>query len=165
MAPRSKRNPAPEGVGTSLADDLAFIALESLDHVRARFRTLYGSAAPACLSRDLIARLVTHRLQEQHLGKLDRRLADQIDRLGRGQEPRRRLKLGTVLVREHDGIVHEVVVMPDGFLWQGESFTSLSTIAKRITGTSWNGPRFFGLRQASKTSMTDTAAEAGCADV
>lgn len=154
MAPRSKRTPAPEGVGTSLAEDLAFIALESLDQVRLRFRTLYGAPAPVGLSRDLIARLIAHRLQEQHLGKLNRRLADQIDRLGRGQEPRRRLKPGTVLVREHDGVVHEVVVMPDGFLWRGETFTSLSTIAKRITGTSWNGPRFFGLRQASSKPVS-----------
>lgn len=164
MAPRSKRTPAPDGVGTSLADDLASIASESLDQVRTRFRALYGAPAPGCLSRDLIARLIAHRLQEQHLGNLDRRLADQIDRLGRGQEPRRRLKPGTVLVREHDGVVHEVVVMPDGFLWQGAAFTSLSTIAKRITGTSWNGPRFFGLRLATKASMIDTAAEAGLVD-
>ena len=71
---------------------------------------------------------------------------------GTGQEPRRWLKPGTVLVREHDGIVHEIVVMPDGFLWQEETFSSLSTIAKRITGTSWNGPPFFGLRQASKSA-------------
>lgn len=152
MAPRSKRTPAAYAAGTSLADDLASIALESLDQVRTRFRTLYGAPVPECLSRDLMARLIAHRLQEQHHGKLDRRLADQIDRLGRGQEPRRRLKPGTVLVREHKGVVHEVVVMPDGFFWHEETFTSLSTIAKRITGTSWNGPRFFGLQQASKSS-------------
>lgn len=164
IATRSKRTLAALAAGIPLADDLASIALESLDQLRICFRTFYSTSAPEGLSRDLIARLVAHRLQEQHRGKLDRRLADQIDRLGRGQEPRRRLTPGTVLVRAHDGIVHEVVAMPNGFVWQGETFTSLSTIAKRITGTSWNGPRFFGLRQASKTSMTDTAAEGGLAD-
>jgi hypothetical protein len=63
-----------------------------------------------------------------------------------GAEPPRRVKVGSVLIREHHGVVHEVLVVPGGFCWQGETYDSLSTIAKKITGTSWNGPRFFGLR-------------------
>ena len=69
-----------------------------------------------------------------------------LDRIGRGEAPARRLKPGSVLVREYDGVLHEVVVVPGGFLWNGASYPSLSTIARLITGTSWNGPRFFGLR-------------------
>ena len=53
---------------------------------------------------------------------------------------------GTVLVREWDRKSHRVLVMPDGFAWNGETFDSLSEIAFAITGTKWNGPRFFGLR-------------------
>ena len=53
---------------------------------------------------------------------------------------------GTVLVREWDRKSHRVMVMPDGFAWNGETFDSLSEIAFTITGTKWNGPRFFGLR-------------------
>ena len=54
---------------------------------------------------------------------------------------------GTVLVREWDRKSHRVMVMPDGFAWNGETFASLSEIAFAIiTGTKWNGPRFFGLR-------------------
>jgi hypothetical protein len=53
---------------------------------------------------------------------------------------------GTVLVREWDRKSHRVMVMPDGFAWNGETFDSLSEIAFAITGTKWNGPRFFGLR-------------------
>lgn len=137
------------------------VTASSLDQLRPRFRAIFRVPVPDCLSRDMVARLIAHRLQEQRLGKLDRSLAEQIDRLGRGQESRRRLKAGTVLVREHGGVMHEVVVVPDGFLWKGETFTSLSTIAKQITGTSWNGPRFFGLRPKSKKpSPTIADAEA-----
>ena len=64
----------------------------------------------------------------------------------RGEELPRRIKVGSVLIREHQGVVHQVLVVPDGFCWQGTTYDSLSTIAKTITGTSWNGPRFFGLR-------------------
>ncbi len=56
------------------------------------------------------------------------------------------MKVGSVIVREHKGVVHEVMVVPGGFCWQGETYDSLSTIARKITGVSWNGPRFFGLR-------------------
>ncbi|WP_245294166.1 DUF2924 domain-containing protein [Methylobrevis pamukkalensis] len=136
------------------------VAAAPLDQLRSRFRALYRVPAPESLSRDLIARLVAHRLQEQRLGKLDPNLAGQIDRLDRhggGQTPRRRLKPGTVLVREHGGVLHEVMVVPGGFAWNGETHASLSVIARRITGTSWNGPRFFGLRPAQKAPVPDVA--------
>jgi hypothetical protein len=57
-----------------------------------------------------------------------------------------RLKVGTVLVREHQGERHIVTVVPDGFAWQETTYASLSSIARAITGTAWSGPRFFGLR-------------------
>ena len=59
----------------------------------------------------------------------------------------RRFKLGTELFREYQGTRHAVIVMEDGFAWQGKTYASLTTIAKAITGTQWNGPRFFGLRE------------------
>jgi hypothetical protein len=51
-----------------------------------------------------------------------------------------------VIVREHKGTLHEVMVVPGGFSWRNKTYPSLSAIAQCITGTSWNGPRFFGLR-------------------
>jgi hypothetical protein len=69
--------------------------------------------------------------------------------LARGEktnELNRRLKSGTVLAREYQGERHTVTVVPDGFVWQDATYSSLSTIARAITGTAWNGPRFFGLR-------------------
>lgn len=147
VSSQSRPRPAADDAGGGLAQQLAELPLANLAELRARFRQLYRRAALEQFSRDLIGRLVGHRLQEKRLGGLDRELAAQLDRLARGQPPAgRRLKPGTVLVREHEGIMHEVVIVAGGYLWNGQSFASLSTIAKKITGTSWNGPRFFGLR-------------------
>jgi hypothetical protein len=92
-------------------------------------------------------------IQEQALGGLDRAVIRALERLARGEkpgtEPPRRLKAGTVLIREYHGERHTVTVIPDGFVWQGSTYTSLSTIAKAITGTAWSGPRFFGLRSGA----------------
>ena len=55
-------------------------------------------------------------------------------------------RAGTILVREWQGTTHHVTVTDDGFLWNGKPHRSLSSIAGAITGTKWNGPRFFGLR-------------------
>jgi Protein of unknown function (DUF2924) len=56
---------------------------------------------------------------------------------------------GTVLVREWQGATHHVTVVNDGFLWNGSTYRSLSGIARAITGTNWNGPRFFGMREVN----------------
>jgi hypothetical protein len=60
--------------------------------------------------------------------------------------PEPRLRPGTVLMREHGGVRHTVTVIPDGFVWQDRTYSSLSAVARAITGTSWNGHRVFGLR-------------------
>jgi hypothetical protein len=73
------------------------------------------------------------------------------------------VKVGSVIVREYQGELHEVLVVPGGFCWEGQVFASLSTIARKITGTSWNGPRFFGLRGGGETTVADAAAPARAA--
>lgn len=60
------------------------------------------------------------------------------------------LKLGTQLAREHGGVMHRVMVMENGYAWSGKTFSSLSAVAKAITGTNRNGHRFFGLQEKSK---------------
>ena len=101
----------------------------------------------------------SHKLQEQWLGKLNAGTRKLLDRLARGgSEPVRHLKVGTVMVREHRGTLHEVMVVPGGFHWQGKIHASLSTIARRITGTAWNGPRFFGLRGKAEPGVPDKSA-------
>ena len=59
---------------------------------------------------------------------------------------RSQLKPGTRLMREWRGRTHEVLVLDDGFSWQGTDYRSLSAIARKITGTAWSGPLFFGLK-------------------
>ena len=135
------------------------VAIEAeIDHIRtlgldalcARWRSMFGAVPPTALSKDIIVRMIADRLQEQAFGGLDRATITRLDGLARGAtratEVKRRLKPGTVLVREYQGERHTVTVVPDGFVWRGTTFGSLSTIARAITGTAWGGPRFFGLR-------------------
>jgi hypothetical protein len=123
-----------------------------IDALRQRWRLMFGAVAPKGLTRDIIARMIAYRVQEEAFGGLDRETAKLLDRLARGEKPElsRRLKAGTVLVREYKGERHTVTIVPDGFLWRDKTYSSLSIIARTITGTAWNGPRFFGLRVATK---------------
>jgi hypothetical protein len=154
--------PAAKAAGI-LVEQLDMLTEMSLEELRMGFRKLYRTPAPAGLSRNLIARLIAHRVQEQHFGKLEPDLVRQLHRLARSRDAPRRLKTGTVLVREYEGVTHEVIIVSSGFLWNGQSHRSLSTIARTITGTSWNGPRFFGLR-ARRDRGEVVSTERGSAD-
>jgi hypothetical protein len=119
-----------------------------LDALRARWRTTFRSSPPPAFTKDLVARFLCWHIQEQAFGELNPDTAKFLDRLARGdrQHADRRLKPGTVLVREYQGKRHTVTVVPSGYVWRETTYASLSTIARAITGTTWNGPRFFGLR-------------------
>jgi Protein of unknown function (DUF2924) len=77
------------------------------------------------------------------------------DRLISLDQKRTNLTPGTVLVREWDQRSHRVMVLADGFAWNGQTFDSLTKIALAITGTRWNGPRFFGLRSKEDRSIAE----------
>jgi hypothetical protein len=137
---------------------------------RAELRALWaqelGDKPPACLGRDVLALAVAYARQERLYGGLTRPVANELDRLldrvlhdsaAKGpQAPTTPLpRTGTILVREWQGTTHHVTIVNDGFLWNGQTHRSLSSIARAITGTKWNGPRFFGMREVnSKTSET-----------
>jgi len=143
---------------TSLEAEIDRIRSLGIDALRAEWQTAFAAVPPQGLTRDVVARMLAHRLQEQVFGGLDRETRRLLDRLARGEKPtvlNRRFKSGTVLVREYQGARHTVTVVPDGFLWQGTIYPSLSTIARAITGTPWNGPRFFGLRAGSKDARSN----------
>src|SRR5947209_3413851 len=133
-----------------------------LDELRTLWRTTLRSSPPPAFTRDLVARFLCWHMQEQALGGLDRDTAKLLDRLARGDKPGadgpRRLKPGTVLVREYQGEQHMVTVGPGGYVWRETTYASLSTIARAITGTAWSGPRFFGLR-AGVNRREDTEGE------
>jgi hypothetical protein len=93
--------------------------------------------------------MIVARLQERAFGGLDRDSLRFLQSLARQELlPRRQLKTGTVLVREYQGRRHTVTTVCDGFEWQGTTYSSLSAIARAITGTSWSGPRFFAVQRA-----------------
>ena len=159
--PQDRPARQPGSPATAALDaELARIRALGIDELRDMWRSMTHRSAPRALSRDLLARLIAHRLQEQHIGKLDRALRQMLARLAKGEQPVRRLKIGTVLVREHRDTLHEVIVVPGGFCWQGKTYASLSTIARAITGTSWNGPWFFGLRGKGEGKASSAAERA-----
>ncbi len=133
-----------------------------IDALRDGWRMLFGAVPPKGLTKDIIGRMIAYRIQEEAFGGLDRETVKLLDRLARGEKPNelnRRLKTGTVLVREYNGERQTVTVVPDGFLWRDTTYSSLSTIAQAITGTKWNGPRFFGLRVSSHPTNAAAAKE------
>jgi hypothetical protein len=138
---------------TTIEAEIARIRSLPLDALRRRWRVVFGRTPPAALSKDLLGRMIAWRMQEQAFGGLDRDSLKFLDGLARHYgSPRRQLKPGTVLVRDYQGERHTVTVVPDGFNWQGATYTSLSAIARAITGTAWSGPRFFALARRNGTS-------------
>ncbi|MDB5595132.1 MAG: hypothetical protein JWM36_2093 [Hyphomicrobiales bacterium] len=148
MVPGRKRNRSLDpAAGEDLAAAIARMASMGVEQLRDVWRQRCGGEPPSALTKDLLLRALCHQLQEQRLGALDKPLKRLLAQAGRnGSAPPARIKVGSVIVREYQGTVHEVVVVQDGFLWQGGTYASLSSIAQKITGTIWNGPRFFGLR-------------------
>jgi hypothetical protein len=128
--------------------------------LRNRYRELFRAEPPMAFGPDLLRRSIAHRIQERAYGGLSRehqRLLDQLVKAARAKpngrlELPRRIKPGSELVRTWNRRTYRVVVMEKGFAWEGRSFSSLSEIAFEITGTKWNGPRFFGLRSSSSRS-------------
>src|ERR1700733_2920656 len=127
--------------------------------LRKRWRITFGAVPPKGLTKYIIARMIAYRIQEEAFGGLDRETVKLLDRLARGDKPsefNRRLRAGTVLIREYQGEPHTVTVVPGGFVWQDTTYSSLTTIARAITGTAWNGPRFFGLRVPGDQKAAET---------
>ena len=143
----------------SVVMQLAALKRMTVVELKAKWESLFGAPAPNN-SRSYLELRLGYRIQELTLGGLSREtrrtldlLADEIEgRIGRKSiiADSRNPILGTRLVREWDGVEHTVTVIKDGFDWQGQKFKSLSAAARAITGTQWNGYRFFGLREARR---------------
>jgi hypothetical protein len=105
------------------------------------------------IRREVLVPIIAYRLQEVALGALKGSIEKQLRALAEdGSEGRRiveglkRHKAGTRYVREWQGKLHEVSVLPEGYEYNGHIHRSLSEIARNITGTRWSGPAFFGLK-------------------
>lgn len=127
----------------------------TVKELKVQWASLMGSEAPNNSSQYMIQRL-SYRIQELAWGGISKPLRRTLDALADEYEGKKVRKsviadprnpiIGTRLIREWDGVEHTVTVAKDGFEWQGRRFKSLSAVARTITGTRWNGYRFFGLR-------------------
>lgn len=166
----ASRSAGPRQAASELQQDLERIGAMNVDALRQEWWQVFDAGSPPAFSKDLLRRAIAYQLQEQALGGLNLYAARMLRTLAKpGIEPPRQVKVGSVIVREHKGVVHEVLVVPGGFCWQGKTYGSLSTIAKTITGVTWNGPRFFGLRskkqEVDDSALTPGASVAPVADV
>ena len=135
-----------------VASEIARLESLGIDELRQEWRHLHQTPPPIRLSRDILLRGITYKLQERVFGGLSKATLRKLQGSGtRGQDstarrrPRVSFKPGTRLVREWHGQTHTVVILGDGVEWRGRRYRSLSVVAREITGTRWSGPRFFGL--------------------
>jgi hypothetical protein len=156
MAKSAKHGPTAERSGdlkSRLSLEIARIASLALDDLRAAWSAEFRKQPSVGLSRDWLVRTLAWRLQEKAFGGHDKVTLKLLDAHARGKGMDalfHKLKSGTVLVREYRGARYTVTIVEGGFLWQDQVYSNLSAIACAITGTNWNGPRFFGLRQAGR---------------
>jgi hypothetical protein len=150
-------------VNRAVEAELELLPPTPIAQLRVRYRELFRADPPKAFGPDLLRRSIAHRIQEKAFGGLPRetqRLLDQLVRAamakpnGRLKLPRR-IKPGSELLRTWKGRSYRVMVMADGFAYDGKTFASLSEIASEITGTRWSGPRFFGLRSSSDREGAD----------
>ena len=179
--PESARSSQPEPDGSApskgakrsaeLHAKLAAVAQMDAERLRGEWRRWYRALPPSRLGRELLLLGVAWKIQEQVHGGLSagskRRLAELATTMSDGGDLVRsravRLRQGAKLVREWQGETITVLVLEDGFEWQGKRWRSLSMIAREITGTRWSGPRFFGIDKAKRRVDTgrDLLANAG----
>jgi len=153
--PRVKIGPSPLDRRTL---DVEIARLRDLDagELQSRWHNVFGRRPHPHLPRHLLFRVLAYRLQADVLGDLDGESQRLLDRSVSPEDAGQRavdlarrtaeLRPGTVLRREWNGQMHRVAVLPDRFAWNGKTYPSLSKVAFAITGTRWNGPKFFGLR-------------------
>ena len=167
QAARSDPSPALDATVLPILMDLEG---HDLNGLRRQWRAHLGGEPLAHLQRWLLIRVLAYRLQSDALGGLDKSVrgilrsekdedtAVPFDRRSPQTRDGVGLKAGAMLVREWNGKLERVMILEGGFAWNGQTFGSLSQIAKAMTGTNWNGHRFFGLRQG-KTLAADVGTD------
>ena len=165
---QKKRRNGRAPTKTRVEDEIAHLRGLDLRGLHARWQSVFQRQAPAHLTRHLLFAIIAYRIQADRFGDLDHETKQVLDRtvaketgpatsarLASFDQKRTELTPGTVLMREWDRQSQRVMVMADGFAWNGQTYDSLSKVAFAITGTKWNGPRFFGLRAKEDRSTTE----------
>jgi hypothetical protein len=133
--------------GEDLGLALARLERASRHDLLELWASYFGTAPPPRTSRSLMIRAVAYKMQEEALGGLSTTTRRLLSEEGSKATSRgRSLRPGTVLIRQWQGVAHQVTVAEQGVLYHGKPYRSLSAVARLITGARWSGPRFFGLR-------------------
>jgi len=112
---------------------------------------IFGTPIPKRLSSPFLRRFLAFEAQARQFGGLPKGFAVKLAKMADDKTDTKSpaLRPGGRLIREWNGVTHAVDVIEGGFLWDGQRHSSLSAIARAITGTRWSGPRFFGLNGAA----------------
>jgi Protein of unknown function (DUF2924) len=148
---------ANSGQNKTLEAEIRRLPDLSLAELRDRWKTLFGNPAPLSLRRKFLARAVAYQMQVKAYGGLSnstkRRLREIAEAVRRGSPDAagvvRQIRPGTQMIRQWRDKTHIVISIAGGFEWNGQTYKSLSAVAKDITGTNWNGYAFFGIKRAS----------------
>jgi hypothetical protein len=165
-----KRRSGRVSTKTSIEDEIAHLRGLDLQGLRSRWQSVFQRPPPGHLPRHLLFAIIAYRIQADRLGDLDhetRQVLDRTDAKNSGvtmsarlislDQKRTELTPGTVLVRDWNRRSQRVMVVADGFAWNGQTYDSLSKVAFAITGTKWNGPRFFGLRDKENRAVSEAS--------
>jgi hypothetical protein len=156
----------PLGPAEFVAEDSESLELALLQK---RWRSVLGRPKPKSLSRQLMIRILTWREQIARFGDIDAATQATLTAALRNDaktdgsvasEGASSPRPGSVLIREHGGVMHRVMVLDQGYAWNGRAYPSLSAVAGAITGTKWNGPRFFGLDRKTRSRTRGCQANA-----
>ncbi len=124
---------------------------KSAADLRKIYNNLFEEKATSMANKEQMRHKIAYRLQELSIGGLDDKTKAKLESIAKGSTVISKTKhsdllAGTKICREYNDIMHQVEVKSDGFEYQGQKWNSLSAIATKITGTKWNGPKFFGMR-------------------
>src|SRR3954453_11002564 len=163
MAPRRQSRRTIDAA--SLEIEIAHLGDLDLKTLRLRWQGVTGRSVPVHLPKHLLFAMLAYRLQADAFGDLQMGMVQTLKAAVGSGEPAAITKLtdkfdrrnqalaaGAILTREWNGRDHRVMVLADGFAFEGKTYDSLSRVAFAITGTKWNGPRFFGLRAETQSA-------------
>lgn len=153
---------------TEITARICELSALTLKRLREEWLSVFKAPPPHAARQDYLARGLAYQMQVKAYGGLSPALSRRVKRLCENyiEDPahvpaaKLSIKLGTRILREWQGRMHEAIVVEGGFLYEGETYRSLSVIARKITGTRWSGPAFFGLKNPRKRLPSLQASEA-----
>ena len=122
--------------------------IETLDRPQClgRWRGIFGRPPPKYLSPQFMRRVLIWETQKRALGGVSAKTVQRLKQLASGSPATATARPGSRLVREWNGRTYQVEVTEEGYVMDGKTWRSLSSIARHITGAHWSGPRFFGVQ-------------------